>query len=128
MRTRRVCASLVLLLILAALAETGCIASKVTVSEAGGDPHKVKVGGEVVVVLPASRQTREWQLTRVDPIVLPMTMEPRLVSTGTNAEWIARFEPRKPGTAEIEFTRVAVGADLEARVGQRRRYRFDIRR
>ena len=59
MRLRRVHASLVLPLILIALWETGCLASKITVSEPAREAHKVKVGGEVVVVLPASLQTRE---------------------------------------------------------------------
>ena len=110
-----------------ALAGTGCVASKVTVSGLDTRTHKIRVGGEVVVVLPASLQQREWRLTRVDSLKLPSTMLPRLVSTGTGSEWIARFEARKPGMADIEFTRFAVGGDPEARVGERRRYRFDIR-
>jgi hypothetical protein len=128
MRSLSTYARLALLLIVVAVCGTGCIASKVTLSGIDSSTHKIRVGGEVVVVLPASTQHREWRLTKVDSVMLPSTMLPRLVSTGTGSEWIARFEARKPGMADIEFTRVAVGRDPEARLGERRRYRFDIRK
>ncbi len=117
--------------ILLLAASAGCaIPASGTIDARAGSSQTIRVDSQVVVRLPATMTAQEWRLTKFDSLKLPITVRPRLEPIeGSDAqEWVARFVARRPGTAEIIFTRSAMAQGGEGFIGERRRYVFHIRK
>jgi hypothetical protein len=124
------------LLLTLAVILIGCEASTSTsagpsVSGSGmGNTRSVRVGDEVVLRMPASRQTgaAKWRIAEFDSRMLSLTQRPRLEPAGEGAaQWTTRFVARTPGETEVVFRRTAVSSDAPGEVGERRRFRIRIR-
>lgn len=120
--------ALALVVVLTSTIVCGCAssASEPTASHRGiGGIHRVSVGDELVIRMPASKETgaAKWRLASFDSLMLTVTQRPQLEGT----QWVMRFAARTPGDTDVVVARTAPGSDGSGSVGERRRFQVSIR-